>query len=53
MQFDVEASLCEANIANEIDVFSPQGALIHRYSGTGTMRSISTPAPLFKGGSCS
>jgi len=36
LQFDVEGNLyVMANIANEVDVFSPQGKLIHRYSGTG------------------
>jgi sugar lactone lactonase YvrE len=36
MQFDVEGNLyVMANIANEVEVFSPQGKLIHRYSGTG------------------
>jgi sugar lactone lactonase YvrE len=36
MQFDVEGNLyVMANLANEVDVFSPHGKLIHRYSGTG------------------
>jgi sugar lactone lactonase YvrE len=36
LQFDVEGNLyVMANLANEVDVFSPRGKLIHRYSGTG------------------
>jgi sugar lactone lactonase YvrE len=36
MQFDIEGNLyVMANLANEVDVFSPRGKLIHRYSGTG------------------
>jgi sugar lactone lactonase YvrE len=36
LQFDVEGNLyVMANITNEVDVFSPEGKLIHRYSGTG------------------
>jgi sugar lactone lactonase YvrE len=35
LQFDVAGNLyVMANLANEVDVFSPQGKLIHRYSGT-------------------
>jgi sugar lactone lactonase YvrE len=50
MQFDVEGNLyVMANIANEVDVFSPQGALIHRYSGTGSNALDFNASAVFKG----
>jgi sugar lactone lactonase YvrE len=36
LQFDVEGNLyVMSNVTNEVEVFSRQGKLIHRYSGTG------------------
>jgi sugar lactone lactonase YvrE len=50
MQFDVEGNLyVMANIANEVDVFSPQGKLIHRYSGTGNNALDFNASAAFKG----
>ena len=50
MEFDVEGNLyVMANIANEVDVFSPQGALIHRYSGTGNNALDFNASAVFKG----
>jgi sugar lactone lactonase YvrE len=50
MQFDVEGNLyVMANIANEVDVFSPQGKLIHRYSGTGNNALDFNASAVFKG----
>jgi sugar lactone lactonase YvrE len=50
MQFDVRGNLyVMANIANEVDVFSPQGALIHRYSGTGNNTLDFNASAVFKG----
>ena len=50
MQFDVEGNLyVMANIANEVDVFSPQGALIHRYRGTGGNALDFNASAVFKG----
>ncbi len=50
MQFDVKGNLyVMANIANEVDVFSPQGKLIHRYSGTGNNALDFNASAVFKG----
>jgi sugar lactone lactonase YvrE len=50
MEFDVAGNLyVMANIANEVDVFSPQGALIHRYSGTGSNALDFNASAVFKG----
>jgi len=50
MQFDVEGNLyVMANIANEVDVFSPQGKLIQRYSGTGNNALDFNASAVFKG----
>jgi len=50
MQFDVAGNLyVMANIANEVDVFSPQGTLIHRYSGTGANALDFNASAVFKG----
>jgi sugar lactone lactonase YvrE len=50
MQFDVKGNLyVMANISNEIEVFSPQGKLIHRYSGTGVNAMSFNASPIFKG----
>ena len=50
MEFDVEGNLyVMANIANEVDVFSPQGALIQRYSGTGNNALDFNASAVFKG----
>ncbi len=50
MQFDVKGNLyVMANIANEVDVFSPDGALIHRYSGTGNNALDFNASAVFKG----
>src|SRR6266853_248278 len=50
MQFDVEGNLyVMANIANEVDVFSPQGKLIHRYRGTGNNALDFNASAVFRG----
>ncbi len=50
MQFDVEGNLyVMANIANEVDVLSPQGKLIHRYSGTGDNALDFNASAVFRG----
>jgi sugar lactone lactonase YvrE len=50
MEFDVEGNLyVMANIANEVDVFSPGGELIHRYSGTGANALSFNASAVFKG----
>ena len=50
MEFDVEGNLyVMANIANEVDVFSPRGELIHRYSGTGNNALDFNASAVFKG----
>ena len=52
-QNEKSAPAVMANIANEVDVFSPQGALIHRYSGAGNNALDFNASAVFKGGSCS
>lgn len=50
MEFDVQGNLyVMANIANEVDVFSPQGELIHRYSGTGNNALDFNASAVFNG----
>ncbi|HSV23694.1 MAG TPA: SMP-30/gluconolactonase/LRE family protein [Xanthobacteraceae bacterium] len=50
MQFDVEGNLyVMANITNEVEVFSPHGKLIHRYSGTGNNALDFNASAVFKG----
>jgi sugar lactone lactonase YvrE len=50
MEFDVEGNLyVMANIANEVDVFSPRGELIHRYSGTGNNALDFNASAVFSG----
>jgi sugar lactone lactonase YvrE len=50
LQFDVRGNLyVMANIADEIDMFSPQGKLVHRYSGTGTNALDFNASLVFKG----
>jgi sugar lactone lactonase YvrE len=49
MQFDVKGNLyVMANIANEVDVFDPDGELIHRYSGKGANALDFNASPIFK-----
>jgi hypothetical protein len=38
-----------ANLSNEVEVFSPDGTLIHRYSGTGANALDFNASPIFKG----
>jgi sugar lactone lactonase YvrE len=50
MQFDVKGNLyVMSNIANEVDVFSPQGKLIQRYSGIGNNALDFNASAVFKG----
>ena len=50
MQFDVKGNLyVMANLISEVDVFAPNGALTHRYSGTGNNALDFNASPIFKG----
>jgi sugar lactone lactonase YvrE len=50
MQVDVKGNLyVMANLSNEVEVFSPDGTLIHRYSGTGVNALDFNASPIFKG----
>jgi sugar lactone lactonase YvrE len=50
IQFDVAGNLyAMANRAEEIDVFGPDGHLLHRYSGTGQNILDFNASPVFKG----
>lgn len=50
MQFDVKGNLyVMANRADEVDVLSPDGKLIHRYAGTGANAMSFNASPIFKG----
>jgi sugar lactone lactonase YvrE len=50
LQFDVKGNLyVMANIANEIDLFSPEGKLVHRYRGTGDNAFDFNASLVFKG----
>jgi sugar lactone lactonase YvrE len=50
MQFDVRGNLyVMANITNEVEVFAPDGSLVHRYSGTGNNALDFNASPIFKG----
>jgi sugar lactone lactonase YvrE len=50
MQFDVKGNLyVMANLSNEVEVFSHDGTLIHRYSGTGANALDFNASPIFKG----
>jgi len=50
LQFDVKGNLyVMANLANEIQVFSPDGRLIHRYQGTGSNALDFNASLVFKG----
>jgi sugar lactone lactonase YvrE len=50
MQFDVKGNLyVMANLSNEVEVFAPDGSLIHRYSGTGANALDFNASPIFKG----
>jgi sugar lactone lactonase YvrE len=49
IQFDVKGDLyVMANLANEVDVFDPDGELIHRYSGKGSNALDFNASPIFK-----
>ena len=50
MQFDVKGNLfVMANLANEIQMFSPDGRLVHRYQGTGSNALDFNASLVFKG----
>jgi sugar lactone lactonase YvrE len=50
LQFDVKGNLyVMANLANEIQMFSPDGRLIHRYQGTGSNAFSFNASLVFKG----
>jgi sugar lactone lactonase YvrE len=50
MQFDVKGNLfVMANRADEFDMFSPDGSLVHRYAGTGANAMSFNASPIFKG----
>jgi sugar lactone lactonase YvrE len=50
MQFDVKGNLyVMSNQTDEVEVFAPDGALIHRYSGTGVNALSFNASPIFKG----
>lgn len=50
MQFDVKGNLyVMANLISEVDVFAPNGALVHRYAGTGANALDFNASPIFKG----
>ena len=50
MQIDVKGNLyVMANLSNEVEVFSRDGKLIHRYSGTGVNALDFNASPIFKG----
>jgi sugar lactone lactonase YvrE len=50
LQFDVKGNLyVMANLANEIQMFSPDGRLIHRYQGTGSNALSFNASLVFKG----
>jgi sugar lactone lactonase YvrE len=50
MQFDVKGNLyVMANLANEIQMFSPDGRLIHRYRGSGSNALDFNASLVFKG----
>jgi sugar lactone lactonase YvrE len=50
MQFDVKGNLyVMANLSNEVEVFSPDGKLIHRYAGTGGNALDFNASAVFKG----
>ena len=50
MQFDVRGNLyVMSNQTDEIEVFSPDGALTNRYSGTGVNAMSFNASPIFKG----
>jgi sugar lactone lactonase YvrE len=50
MQFDIKGNLyVMANLSNEVEVFAPDGNLIHRYSGTGANALDFNASPIFKG----
>lgn len=38
-----------SNLTDEIEMFSPDGALINRYSGTGVNAMSFNASPIFKG----
>lgn len=50
MRFDVKGNFYGmANRADEVDVLSPDGKLIHRYAGTGANAMSFNASPIFKG----
>jgi sugar lactone lactonase YvrE len=50
MQIDVKGNLyVMANFTNEVEVFSRDGKLIHRYAGTGADALDFNASPIFKG----
>jgi len=50
MQFDVKGNLyVMANMTDEIEVFDPDGELIHRFAGTGVNALDFNASPVFKG----
>jgi sugar lactone lactonase YvrE len=50
LQFDVKGNLyVMSNQTDEIEVFSPNGALTNRYSGTGVNAMSFNASPIFKG----
>ncbi len=50
LQFDVRGNLfVMSNLTDEIEMFSPDGALINRYSGTGVNAMSFNASPIFKG----
>jgi sugar lactone lactonase YvrE len=50
LQFDVRGNLfVMSNLTDEIEQLSPDGALIHRYSGTGINAMSFNASPIFKG----
>ena len=50
LQFDVRGNLyVMSNQTDEIEVFSPDGALTNRYSGSGVNAMSFNASPIFKG----
>jgi sugar lactone lactonase YvrE len=50
MQFDVKGNLyVMSNITDEIEVFAPDGSLVHRYSGIGPNAMDFNASPVFRG----